>query len=84
MVRSTMVSGMPTEQPERALSGAALDASAIRQLARLAGLEIDEARAERLLPDLAALIEADQRLKAFDLGDHPASGSPWGRMPDDG
>jgi Asp-tRNA(Asn)/Glu-tRNA(Gln) amidotransferase C subunit len=56
-----------------------LDAAMIRRLAQLAGLELAPARAALLLTDLAALIEADRRLAALDLGDCAATGDPWGR-----
>jgi hypothetical protein len=61
-----------------------VDAATVRRLARLAGLELTAARAERLVPDLATLIEADRRLAALDLGEHAATGDPWGRAPADG
>jgi len=60
-----------------------LDAAMLQQLARRAGLELDAARAEALLPDVLALARADRRLAALDLGAAPASGPPWGRLPDD-
>jgi hypothetical protein len=58
---------------------AQLDAAMICRLARLAGLELAPARAALLLADLVALIEADRRLAALDLGDCAATGDPWGR-----
>jgi hypothetical protein len=60
-----------------------LDAAALQRLARLAGLDLDTARAERLLSDVLALARADRRLAALDLGAAPASGPPWGRPVDD-
>ena len=51
----------------------------LQRLARLAGLELERDRAERLLADFVALIEADRRLAALDLGDCAATGDPWGR-----
>jgi hypothetical protein len=60
-----------------------LDAAMICQLAQLAGLELSPARAALLCADLVALIEADRRLAALDLGDCAASGDPWGRSPAD-
>jgi hypothetical protein len=55
------------------------DATTIRRLARLAGLELEPARAERLVADLAALMAADRRLATLDLGACAATGDPWGR-----
>ena len=69
-----MVRAMPSDQAETGL-----DASTLQQLARLAGLELERDRAERLLADFVALIEADRRLAALDLGDCAATGDPWGR-----
>ena len=62
---------------------AQLDAAMICRLARLAGLELAPARAALLLADLVALIDADRRLAALDLGDHAATGTPWGGPPAD-
>jgi hypothetical protein len=56
-----------------------LDAAMICRLAQLAGLEIAPARAALLRADLLALIKADRRLAALDLGDCAATGPPWGR-----
>jgi hypothetical protein len=58
---------------------APLDAAMICRLVRLAGVELAPARAALLLTDLVALIEADRRLAALDLGDCAATGPPWGR-----
>jgi Asp-tRNA(Asn)/Glu-tRNA(Gln) amidotransferase C subunit len=69
-----MLRAMPSEQAETRP-----DASTLQQLARLAGLELERDRAERLLADFVALIEADRRLAALDLGDYAAAGDPWGR-----
>jgi Asp-tRNA(Asn)/Glu-tRNA(Gln) amidotransferase C subunit len=71
-----MVLAMPADQPQ---ADPKLDAATICQLARLAGLELEPARAERLLADLVALIAADRRLAALDLDDYAATGDPWGR-----
>ena len=60
-----------------------LDAAMLQRLARLAGLELDAARADALLADALALARADRRLAAEDLGAATASGPPWGRWPDD-
>ena len=59
-----------------------LDAAMLQRLARLAGLELDAARADALLADALALARADRRLAAEDLGAATAS-PPWGRWPDD-
>jgi hypothetical protein len=64
--------------PEQSKAGPTVDAATIRRLAKLAGLELAADRAERLLPDLAALIAADRRLATLDLGDSAAGGEPWG------
>jgi hypothetical protein len=56
-----------------------LDAAMICRVAQLAGLELTAARAALLRADLVALIEADRRLVALDLGDCAATGDPWGR-----
>ena len=69
-----MLRAMPSDQAETGP-----DASTLQQLARLAGLELERGRAERLLADFVALIEADRRLAALDLGDCAATGDPWGR-----
>jgi Asp-tRNA(Asn)/Glu-tRNA(Gln) amidotransferase C subunit len=69
-----MLRAMPSDQAETGP-----DASTLQQLARLAGLELERDRAERLLADFVALIEADRRLAALDLGDCAATGDPWGR-----
>ena len=69
-----MLRAMPSDQAETGP-----DASTLQQLARLAGLELERDRAERLLADFVALIEADRRLAALDLGDYAATGDPWGR-----
>ena len=69
-----MLRAMPSDQAETGP-----DASTLQQLARLAGLELDPPRAARLLADFVALIEADRRLAALDLGDCAATGDPWGR-----
>jgi hypothetical protein len=58
-----------------------LDAAMICRLAQLAGLELAPARAALLRAYLVALIEADRRLAALDLGDCAATGDPWGRSP---
>jgi Asp-tRNA(Asn)/Glu-tRNA(Gln) amidotransferase C subunit len=71
-----MVLAMRADQPQ---ADPKLDAAEICQLARLAGLELEPARAGRLLANLMALIEADRRLAALDLGDCAATGDPWGR-----
>ena len=71
-----MVLAMCPDQPQ---ADPQLDAATICRLARLAGLELDPARAARLLEDLVALIEADRRLAALDLGDCAATDDPWGR-----
>jgi hypothetical protein len=60
-----------------------LDAATVQRLARLAGLDLDRPRAERLLSDLAALARADRRLAALDPGSAAATGPPWGRPSDD-
>jgi Asp-tRNA(Asn)/Glu-tRNA(Gln) amidotransferase C subunit len=64
---------MPSDQ-----AGPKLDAPTLQRLARLAGLELEPGRAERLLADFQALVEADRRLERFDLGDQPPTGAPWG------
>ncbi len=64
---------MPSDRAE-----AGLNAAMLQRLAALAGLELEAGRAERLLADFAALLEADRRLALLDLGDHPATGAPWG------
>jgi Asp-tRNA(Asn)/Glu-tRNA(Gln) amidotransferase C subunit len=69
-----MLRAMPSDQAETGP-----DASTLQQLARLAGLELEHDRAELLLADFVALIEADRRLAALDLGDCAATGDPWGR-----
>ena len=69
-----MLRAMPSDQAETGP-----DASTLQPLARLAGLELERDRAERLLADFVALIEADRRLAALDLGDCAATGDPWGR-----
>jgi Asp-tRNA(Asn)/Glu-tRNA(Gln) amidotransferase C subunit len=69
--------------PDQSQAESDLDAATICRLARLAGLELEPMRAERLLADLAALIAADRRLAALDLGDCAATGDPWGRSSDD-
>jgi Asp-tRNA(Asn)/Glu-tRNA(Gln) amidotransferase C subunit len=69
-----MLRAMPSDQAETGP-----DASTLQRLARLAGLELERDRAERLLADFVALIEADRRLAALDLGDYAATGDPWGR-----
>ena len=69
-----MLRAMPSDQAETGP-----DASTLQQLARLAGLELERDRAERLLADFVALIEADRRLAALDLGDYAATGDAWGR-----
>jgi Asp-tRNA(Asn)/Glu-tRNA(Gln) amidotransferase C subunit len=76
-----MVLAMPADQPE---ADPELDAATVCRLARIAGLELEPARAERLLTDLMALIAADRRLAALDLGDYAATGEPWGRPSVDG
>jgi hypothetical protein len=58
---------------------APLDAALVCRLTQLAGLELAPARAALLLADLVALIEADRRLAALDLGHCAATGEPWGR-----
>jgi Asp-tRNA(Asn)/Glu-tRNA(Gln) amidotransferase C subunit len=60
-----------------------IDAAAVQRLARLAGLKLTTTRAERLIPDLAALIEADRRLTRIDLGSSAATCDPWGWAPTD-
>ena len=74
-----MLRAMPSDQAETGP-----DASTLQQLARLAGLELERGRAERLLADFVALIEADRRLAALDLGDYAATGDAWGRSSADG
>jgi hypothetical protein len=69
--------------PDQLHADPALDPATICRLAQLAGLEIEPARAERLRADLVALIAADRRLAALDLGDHAATGTPWGGPPAD-
>jgi Asp-tRNA(Asn)/Glu-tRNA(Gln) amidotransferase C subunit len=69
-----MLRAMPSDQAETGP-----DASTLQQLARLAGLELEHDRAERLMADFVALIEADRRLAALDLDDCAATGDPWGR-----
>ena len=69
-----MLRAMPSDQAETGP-----DASTLQQLARLAGLKLERDRAERLLADFVALIEADRRLAALDLGDYAAAGYAWGR-----
>jgi hypothetical protein len=71
-----MVLAMPADQPQ---ADPKLDAAKICQLARLAGVELEPACATRLLANLMALIEADRRLAALDLGDCATTGDPWGR-----
>ena len=68
-----MLRAMPSDQAETGP-----DASTLQQLARLAGLELERDRAERLLADFVALIEADRRLAALDLGDYAADRRPLG------
>lgn len=70
---------VPAMNPDQSSADHELDAATVCRLARLAGLELEPARAERLLADLAALIEADRRLAALDLRDCAATGDPWGR-----
>jgi hypothetical protein len=60
-----------------------LDAAIVQRQARLAGLDLDRSRAERLLSDLAALARADRRLAALDPGSAAPAGPPWGRPSDD-
>jgi hypothetical protein len=69
---------MMTSKPEPDL-----DAATVQRLARLAGLDLERSRAERLLLDLAALARADRRLAALDLGSAAAAGPPWGPPSDD-
>lgn len=71
-----MVLAMHPDQPQ---ADPELDAATICRLARLAGFELDPPRAARLFADFVALIEADRRLAALDLGDCAATGDPWGR-----
>jgi hypothetical protein len=58
------------------------DAATLQELAALAGLDLEPARAAALVSDVADLAAADQRLAALDLGDAPASGPPWGPSDD--
>jgi len=58
------------------------DAATLQELAVLAGLDLERARAAALVSDAADLAAADRRLAALDLGDAPASGPPWGPSDD--
>lgn len=58
------------------------DATTLQELAALAGLDLAPDRAAALAGDVAALVRADRRLAALDLGAAPASGPPWGRSDD--
>lgn len=51
---------------------------------RAAGLELDAARAEALVPICNALAEADRRLGALRMGGSAAAGPPWGSTEHDG
>jgi hypothetical protein len=75
-----MVLAMPPDQPQ---ADAGLDAATLCRLAERAGLDLAPERAARLLVDLRALIEADRRLAALDLGACAATGDPWGHPPAD-
>jgi hypothetical protein len=59
------------------IDGSPIDAAAVRRLAALNGLLLDEERAAALVPFWQGLLEADARLAALDLHTLPAAGLPW-------
>jgi hypothetical protein len=54
-----------------------VDVQTVRQIARLAGLELPADRASELVPALKAMLEADGRVVALGIERLPATGLPW-------
>ena len=65
-------------------SGSGVDVAAVRMLARLGGIALDDDRAARVATSLSLLLAADRSLSEIDLSGFMPSGNPWGRTPDDG
>jgi hypothetical protein len=49
----------------------------VREMARLAGLDLEIERARELLPALEPVFDGDVRIAALDLGTLTAVGNPW-------
>ena len=49
----------------------------VREMARLAGLNLDLERAKALIPALEPVFEGDAGIKELDLGTLTAVGNPW-------
>jgi hypothetical protein len=54
-----------------------VDTNAVRRMAALNGLQLEQERAEPLVPFVQGLLEADAALAALDLHTLPAAGLPW-------
>lgn len=55
----------------------ALTPELVREMARLAGIDLDLERARVLIPALEPVFEGDASIAALDLGTLSAVGNPW-------
>ena len=60
----------------------ALTPELVREMARLAGLELDLGRTKTLIPALEPVFKGDKQIAALDLGTLTAVGDPWPEVGD--
>ena len=61
---------------------AKFNAELVREMARLAGLELDLERARALLRAIQPVFDGDAAIAKLDLGTLPAVGNPWPEVND--
>ncbi len=55
----------------------------VREMARLAGINLEIERAQELIPALEPVFDGDAKILALELGTLTAAGNPWPEGNDD-